>query len=116
MPISGPKSLPVNGLGAGRSAGPTLVRKPLCGPVMHRNVEVLIGRLATDPGLRRRFAAQPHQALREQALELTEVELEALAATDPEALRDFTATLDPRLRKTTTQPEPTTDSKKETRR
>jgi len=70
---------------------------------MHRNVEVLIGRLATDPKLRRRFAAYPEALLRELAdggLELTEIELEALAETDPAALRSFAAALDARLRKT----------------
>jgi hypothetical protein len=66
---------------------------------MHKNVEVLIGRLATDQELQSRFAEQPSQVLREQRLELTEIELAALAATDPQALRAFTAALDTRLRK-----------------
>jgi len=66
---------------------------------MHRNVEVLIGRLATDPGLQRRFAEQPLEVLREQRLELNEIEIAALAAIDPEAFRAFTAVLDARLRR-----------------
>jgi len=66
---------------------------------MHRNVETLIGRLATDPKLRRRFADRPATALEEQGLELTSVELEALAATDSEALHSFAGALDRRLRK-----------------
>lgn len=66
---------------------------------MHRNVEVLIGRLATDPELQRRFAEQPFEVLRDQGLELTRVELVALAATDTEALRAFTRALDARLRR-----------------
>jgi len=69
---------------------------------MHKNVEQLLGRLATDPKLRRRFAANPGALLRELAesgLELTDVELEALASTDPEAIRTFAAALDARLRK-----------------
>ena len=66
---------------------------------MHRNVERLIGRLATDPELRRRFAEQPFEALREQGLELTQVEIAALAATDAEAFRAFADALDARLRK-----------------
>lgn len=66
---------------------------------MHRNVERLIGRLATDPELQGRFSEQPLQWIREQGLELTEVELQALAATPPEALRDFSNRLDPRIRK-----------------
>jgi hypothetical protein len=69
---------------------------------MHRNAETLIGRLATDPKLRRRFAETPTVVLEElsaQGLELTSVELEALAATDPEALQLFAGSLDRRLRK-----------------
>jgi len=66
---------------------------------MHKNVELLIGRLATDPRLQRRFAEQPIEAIREQLLELTEIELVALAATDPAALRAFSEALDTRLRK-----------------
>ena len=64
---------------------------------MHKNVEVLIGRLATDPELRHRFAREPRVALREQGLELTELELVALADTDPEAFRALAAALDGRL-------------------
>jgi hypothetical protein len=69
---------------------------------MHRNVELLIGRLATDPKLRRRFAANPEAVLRElseRGLELSEVELEALATTNPEAFRSLAGALDARLRK-----------------
>jgi len=69
---------------------------------MHRNVETLIGRLATDPKLRRRFAEKPIAVLEElctQGIELTDVEIEALAATDPQALRCFSDSLDRRLRK-----------------
>jgi hypothetical protein len=64
---------------------------------MHRNVETLIGRLATDPRLQSRFAEDPLEALREQGLELSEVEIAALAAIDPRAFRALTAALDPRL-------------------
>lgn len=69
---------------------------------MHRNVETLIGRLATDPMLCRRFAEGPAALLGElceQGLELTPVEIAALAATDPQAIRRFAEALDPRLRK-----------------
>ena len=69
------------------------------GAGMHKHVEWFIGRLATDPGLQTRFAKQPFEVLRDQLLELTEVEIEALAAIDPAALRAFTAALDARLRK-----------------
>jgi hypothetical protein len=69
---------------------------------MQKNVETLIGRLATDATLRRRFAANPAALLGElsdQGLELTPVERDALAATDPEALRIFAGALDGRLRR-----------------
>lgn len=66
---------------------------------MHKNVEVLIGRLATNPALRSRFAGRPSEVLRGQGLELTEVEIAALAGTDPEAFRALAAALDARLLK-----------------
>jgi hypothetical protein len=69
---------------------------------MHKNVEAVIGRLATDPALLRRFAGSPAAVLEElcaQGLELTPVEREALAATDAEALRCFAGSLDRRLRR-----------------
>jgi hypothetical protein len=75
---------------------------------MHATVETLIGQLATDARLRRRFTEGPAALLAElsgrQGLELTPVELEALAATDPAALRSFAGALDRRLRKTTPNP------------
>lgn len=69
---------------------------------MHKNVETLIGRLATDPTLRRRFAVDPETVLAELAeagWELTTVELRALAAIDAESLHAFASSLDRRLRK-----------------
>ncbi len=81
---------------------PGLVRVALLRPAMHKNVETLIGRLATDPTLRRRFAEGPLAVLAELAaagLELTGVELRALAAIDLESLRAFASSLDRRLRK-----------------
>jgi single-stranded DNA-binding protein len=71
---------------------------------MHRNVETLIGRLVTDPELRRRFAedrAGVLRELRDQGFELTDIEREALASTDPDAIRTFAAALDRRIRKAT---------------
>ena len=68
----------------------------------HRNVENLIGRLATDPDLRRRFVDNPTGVLRElrdQGWELSSVELDALASTDPGALRSFADALDRRIRR-----------------
>ena len=68
---------------------------------MHKNVETLIGRLVTDPELRRRFSKDPAGVLRElrdQGFELTDVEREALASTDPDAIRAFADALDRRIR------------------
>ena len=68
----------------------------------HRNVETLLGRLVTDPMLRRRFVKDPAAVLtelRDQGFELTSIELEALASTDPDALRSFAKALDRRIRK-----------------
>lgn len=69
---------------------------------MHKNVELLIGQLATDPGLRRRFAADPRGLLAGlvgRGVELTEVEVDALAALDPEAIAAFACLLDRRIRR-----------------
>ena len=69
---------------------------------MHRNVETLIGRLATDSRLRSRFSDSPASFLRElteHGLELNDVELEALASLDLEALGLFAGSLDSRLQK-----------------
>lgn len=69
---------------------------------MHRNVELLIGRMATDARLRRRFAASPEALLRELSeggLELTAVELAALAVTQPSAFAAMADALDARLRR-----------------
>ena len=70
--------------------------------VTHRNVETLLGRLATDPVLRRRFAENPAgllEELREHGCELTGVEAEALACTDADAIRSFADALDRRIRR-----------------
>jgi len=67
---------------------------------MHKNVEIVIGRLVTDPQLRRRFsesAAEVLEELTRQGLELTSVELDALARTDTASLRFFAGSLDRRL-------------------
>jgi hypothetical protein len=69
---------------------------------MHKNVETVIGRLATDPSFRRRFEENASQLLGElvgQGLELNRVECDALASTDTQALRTFVGSLDRRLRK-----------------
>jgi predicted transcriptional regulator len=68
----------------------------------HRNVEQLLGRLLTDPALRRRFGESPEQCLAvlsQQGLELSAVEVEALATTDADSLETLAERLDRRLRK-----------------
>ena len=68
----------------------------------HRQVEALIGRLATDPQLRRRFedgAAAVLHELVAQGYELSSIEIDALASIDRRAIRTFAAALDPRLRR-----------------
>ena len=78
----------------------------------HRNVETLIGRLATDPNLRRRFLEDPEQVLnefKEQGYELTNVELEALASIDGKAIRSFAGALDRRIRRAEVRLEPQPD-------
>jgi len=66
-------------------------------------VERVIGMLATDEGLRRRFTANPDSALREtvqRGMELTTTELRSLAALNPKELSGFARGIDPRLQKT----------------
>lgn len=68
----------------------------------HRVVEIVLGRLATDEGLRERFACGADGALADlqaQGLELSPVERAALVALDPRILESFAAALDPRLQK-----------------
>jgi hypothetical protein len=67
-----------------------------------RHVEQVIGRLATDEGLRHRFTDAPLAILRELAdagVELNDCEVEALAALCPASLRDFAERLDPRIQR-----------------
>jgi len=73
---------------------------------MHRNVEVLIGRLATDATLRKRFSDDADGVLRglaERGFELTSIEIDALAALEPDALQAFAGSLDRRLRRAMTE-------------
>jgi hypothetical protein len=70
--------------------------------VTHRNVETLIGRLATDSVFRRRFIADPVallDELRARGYELTLVELDALASTKADAIETFADALDRRIRR-----------------
>jgi hypothetical protein len=67
-----------------------------------QNVERVIGRIVTDQGFRRRFAKQPLQSLFDivsSGIELTTVELQALAELDPMRVERFAQGLDPRIQK-----------------
>jgi hypothetical protein len=66
------------------------------------NVERVIGLLATDEVLRRRFAEDPRATLEglvHQGVELTSCEFHALLGISPRRLARFAGALDPRLQK-----------------
>jgi hypothetical protein len=68
-----------------------------------RNVERVIGLLATDEGLRLRFTRNPHAALQELVscgMELTSSEMGSLAHVDPRELARFADAVGPRLQRT----------------
>jgi hypothetical protein len=69
----------------------------------HANVERVIGRLATDEALRRRFELDPEAVLDELTiaggLELSACERHALAGLDPDRLAEFAEALDARIQK-----------------
>ena len=70
--------------------------------VTQRNVETFLGRLVTNPIVRRRFAGDPAALLREfqeEGYELTAIELDALAATKADAIRSFAESIDRRIRR-----------------
>lgn len=67
-----------------------------------RNVEIVIGRLATDEEMRERFLVDPQKevaALRREGLELSAIEAEALVALPSRPLEALADALDPRLQK-----------------
>jgi hypothetical protein len=67
-----------------------------------RGVEIVLGRLATDEGIRSRFQKAPALVLRELmtlGLELSPVELSALESLEPSAVQRFAQALDARLQK-----------------
>jgi hypothetical protein len=67
-----------------------------------RTVQSLIGQLLTDEELRLRFVRQPLDTLnafREQGLELTTCEIDALLATDKKLWDAAAARLHPRLQR-----------------
>jgi len=67
-----------------------------------RSVELLIGRLVTDDGLRRRFVVKPLETIRlarQGGLELSTTEVEALLVSPVALWAVLTVALDPRLQK-----------------
>jgi len=67
-----------------------------------RAVERVIGSLATDEGLRRRFRHDPRAALQElvaQGLELNECERASLVSLDAREIARFARAIDPRLQR-----------------
>jgi hypothetical protein len=65
-------------------------------------VEQVIGRLVTDEGFRRRFAADPGRAIEEVACcgrALNDCESQALQRLDPAPFERFAEAIDPRLLK-----------------
>jgi hypothetical protein len=63
-----------------------------------RSVEIVLGKLLTDDGFRRTFFAGPVAAIESEALDLSPVELEALANLSERALSALATLLDPRIR------------------
>ena len=69
---------------------------------MHRHIEVLIGRLATDEDFRHAFQRDPQRTLSDAAawgLALSQIEVSALLATDQTLWERIAVELDSRLQK-----------------
>ena len=67
-----------------------------------KTVQLLIGQIVTDEELRSRFVSQPREtltALRDQGVELTPGEIEALVDTDRQLWTSAAARIDPRLQR-----------------
>ena len=67
-----------------------------------KTVQLLIGQIVTDEELRRRFLRTPREtlsALRDQGVELTASEIEALVETDRQLWTSAAARLDRRLQR-----------------
>ena len=67
-----------------------------------KTVQLLIGRIVTDEELRLQFVQQPRQtltALREQGLELTATEIDALVDTDRQLWDSTAERIHPRLQR-----------------
>jgi len=95
---------PRNPLGARVRPPPGLDGVPLAcgGGVSQKSVEILIGRLVTDEGLRARFSRDPQstlRAIREGGLELNSGEVEALLQMRVSAFESLARWVHPRLQK-----------------
>jgi hypothetical protein len=69
---------------------------------VHRHIERLIGRLATDEDFRHAFQRNPHKTLHDATawgLDLSAIEIEALLATDQTLWDRIAGELDARLQK-----------------
>ena len=67
-----------------------------------KNVELIIGKLATDEEFRRTYQLDPTRtvlALVERGFDLTSCERSALSSMDPGFLEQFAGSIDPRLQK-----------------
>jgi hypothetical protein len=73
-----------------------------------RTVQLLIGQIVTDEDLRRRFIAAPAEtlaAIRDQGLDLTRLEVQALIDTQPGMWEMAAQAIDPRLQRCSLIPE-----------
>jgi len=85
-------------LGTGLEMGPEREENTMS----QLHVERIIGVLATDEALRRKFTTNPTATLKELAergIELTSFELASLACLDPQKLERFARAIDARLQK-----------------
>jgi hypothetical protein len=81
---------------------------------VHRHIELLIGRLATDEDFRRSFQRDPRQTLSEASeggLALSAVEVTALLATDRTLWERIAVELDSRLQKVSFKASPETEAR-----
>lgn len=84
-------------------------------PMSQKNVEIIVGKLATDEDFRRLFRSDPDRTVRdliESGTELTRSEVVALVAIDARAFERVAESLDPRLQKASlrTGPSPAPES------
>jgi aryl-alcohol dehydrogenase-like predicted oxidoreductase len=82
-----------------------------------RSVEILIGKLLTDEELRESFQRNPHAALlqlRNQGLELSSLELQALSSMTPAEVGGLAEAIDPRLQRASLRRRDMTDALRDT--